>query len=129
MVPNKRHPSLCCPFADADKLCVRMACVNFLQSVWIPTRCLATLHIEDAVACLHKPCASLAHGQARAMYISFADIDEQPLHVMVSSESKLQGMTCLFEDDMLPQEGPVVLPHCQLWVVLQGSNDIHDVLL
>ncbi len=42
--------------------------------------------------------------------------------------SKLHGMTYLFEDDMLSQEGPVVLPHRQLWVVLQGSNHIHHVL-
>lgn len=47
----------------------------------------------------------------------------------VSCGDKLHGMTYLFEDDMLPQEGPVVLPHRQLWVVLQRSNHIHHILL
>ena len=42
---------------------------------------------------------------------------------------EVQEVSHLFEDDVLPQEGSVVLSDSQLWVILQRPNHVHHILL
>jgi len=89
---------MCCPFADATSFASGWLLVSTFYNQFLDSD-----QPSDSIACKRRPghVPHLHMNKLNAMYMSFADVDEQGLQETISSGSRLHGMMDLFEDTHL----------------------------